>query len=248
MSIVTKDGETVFRTLAITPATLEKWIEDNLNSKTNTNEGGDDREALPGLMEDDEPDEGPLRELDILIQPLGEFSNRDDLLVFCPSGPLHSLPLHALRLDPSGDGEILITRNPIVYCASLTSFSQCSRHAGSAVSSSNASATKSFLAVYEPSSVLDQTIDFDQAEQQQVYSSIDTIATRLQGKVFYGANVTHEVLRESLEESQFVHFHGHCDLDTELITEQSLRLSNQAGSAGQFSVYSVPKKNSYLLI
>jgi hypothetical protein len=157
------------------------------------------------------------------------YSNRDDLLVFCPSGPLNSLPLHALRLGPREDGGILITQNPIAYCASLTSFSQCCLRGGSAASSIDALASKSFLAVYEPSSVVDQMIGFDQTEQHQIYSSIDAIAARLQRKVFYGANVTHKVLRECLEESQLVYFHGHYDLDAELIIEESLRLSNQGG-------------------
>lgn len=48
--------------------------------------------------------------------PLATTTEPGQTLVFCPIGNLHRLPLHALEID----GELLIKRNPIVYCSSLT--------------------------------------------------------------------------------------------------------------------------------
>jgi tetratricopeptide (TPR) repeat protein len=57
-----------------------------------------------------------LKQLQPLIQPLAQATKPGQTLVFCPAGNLHRIPLHALELD----GDVLIRRNPIVYCSSLT--------------------------------------------------------------------------------------------------------------------------------
>ena len=49
-------------------------------------------------------------------EPLAAITQPGQTLVFSAIGKLHRLPFHALTLD----GEILIQRNPIVYCSSLT--------------------------------------------------------------------------------------------------------------------------------
>ena len=49
-------------------------------------------------------------------EPLAATTQPGQTLVFSSIGSLHRLPFHALTLD----GEILIQRNPIVYCSSLT--------------------------------------------------------------------------------------------------------------------------------
>ena len=50
------------------------------------------------------------------MAPLRQISTPGQVLVFSPIGDLHCIPLHALKLD----GDVLIRRNPIVYCSSLT--------------------------------------------------------------------------------------------------------------------------------
>jgi CHAT domain-containing protein len=56
-----------------------------------------------------------LQQLQPLIQPLAQASRPGQTLVFCSIGKMHRIPLHALDLD----GEVLIRRNPVVYCSSL---------------------------------------------------------------------------------------------------------------------------------
>lgn len=51
-----------------------------------------------------------------LVEPLLEYSNPGDTIVFIPSGILHRIPLHALELG----NKVLIRRNPIVYSSSIS--------------------------------------------------------------------------------------------------------------------------------
>ena len=57
-----------------------------------------------------------LYKLNPLVEPLKNLSKPGQVLVFSPFGSLNRIPLHALKLD----GEVLIHRNPIVYCSSLS--------------------------------------------------------------------------------------------------------------------------------
>lgn len=56
-----------------------------------------------------------LDELNPLVEPLS-WIKPGQTLVFSPCGNLHQIPLHALKID----GEIIIKRNPVVYCSSLS--------------------------------------------------------------------------------------------------------------------------------
>lgn len=156
--------------------------------------------------------------------------------MFFPTGILHSLPLHALRVGPRGQGEILIVRNPITYCASLTSFVQCCRRANS-VTTTDIKPNKRLLAVYERESgdQLDNK-NFSDEERHQVYLSIKSLAEELRGESLCGEEVTYQTFKESLEKSDFIHFHGHCDFDTKVIADQSLRILGDSGAAGLFSL------------
>lgn len=59
--------------------------------------------------------------LNALVEPLGVCSRPEDLLVLCPTGPLHRLPLHALQVK----GQFLIERNPIIYTPSSAVWRYC---------------------------------------------------------------------------------------------------------------------------
>ncbi len=62
-----------------------------------------------------------LRLLDLLVEPLANLCDAEDLLILSPTGPLHALPLHALALD----GAPLLARNPVVYTPSLSVLRHC---------------------------------------------------------------------------------------------------------------------------
>jgi CHAT domain-containing protein len=67
-----------------------------------------------------------LQKLNSIILPLKSIAQPGDTLVLCPTDSLHRLPLHAMYL-PSSDAknELLIERNPVVYCHSLSIFRFC---------------------------------------------------------------------------------------------------------------------------
>ena len=62
-----------------------------------------------------------LQKLQPLIQPLVQASQRGETLILCPVGKMSQIPLHALEIN----GEVLIRRNPIVYCSSLAALNVC---------------------------------------------------------------------------------------------------------------------------
>ena len=226
---VVKPGQKpILRKLPITVQSIDVWISKNLNSERTSADDTPRKSALSGLQEEDEENEGPLRDLDILVAPLAELSSPDDLLVLCPTGSLHAIPLHALRLGPIEDRQVLIERNPIVYCANLTSFIQCCRRADS---STSAIRDKRLLAVYEWEVGLKNghRERSNDDERRQIYTSTDGLANLLKGEALCGENVTTQSFKESLEYAGLVHFFGHCEFAPEIVAEQSLCISGERG-------------------
>ncbi|KAL9094111.1 MAG: hypothetical protein Q9165_003526 [Trypethelium subeluteriae] len=68
-----------------------------------------------------------LQLLRAVIQPLKDVSDPGDMLVLCPTRSMHYIPLHAMTLDEATGqpGQILIRRNPVVFCHSLSIFRLC---------------------------------------------------------------------------------------------------------------------------
>ena len=54
--------------------------------------------------------------LEPLIRGLGDLSKPGSKLIFCPTQALHRVPLHLLQIN----GEMLVDRNQVVYCPSLS--------------------------------------------------------------------------------------------------------------------------------
>ena len=175
--------------------------------------------------------DNPLRALDPLIAPLATVSNPGDLIVMCPTGNLHSLPLHALLLTNGNIRTTLLERNPTVYCASLTTFAQCCQRAADAVPKSMM--VRDVLAIYEP---LPGEDGFDYDEQYDIYTDAPALGAQIKARaVLYGDQVTPEAFKSIVSSSHLVCFHGHCDLSQDNITEQILRLSDGYGVAGMHS-------------
>jgi CHAT domain-containing protein len=118
----------------------------------------------------------------------------------------------------------MITRYPIVYCASMTIFVQCWRQAAAQRSER---AKVAMMAVFEPS----PGIGFSRNEQQRVYNEIHRIASTPDANIITGAAGNRANLQSALQSSTLFHFHGHCRLDKTMIAEQSLVLAD-----GDFSV------------
>ncbi|KID87137.1 tetratricopeptide repeat protein [Metarhizium guizhouense ARSEF 977] len=180
------------------------------------------------LYPEDDP-EFSLRALDGLVAPLENLTQPRDLLVFCPTGILHSIPLHALWIASK---TLILERNPIVYSVSLTTFWQCCDRARSARKLAPASDEMengritsrkwTFAGVFEP--VPDES--FNPKEQDRVYSLIAETAATLKAASATGATVTKKHVRESLEDSALFTFYGHCRLEREDLAAQGLQLAD----------------------
>lgn len=64
---------------------------------------------------------GLLDRLHPLIAPLAQLTQPEELLILCPTGPLHRLPIHALQLE----GKILLERNPVIYAPGSMVYRHC---------------------------------------------------------------------------------------------------------------------------
>lgn len=89
--------------------TLDEWIGENLSAKT---------------LSRVEVGSNTLREISYLITPLTHVSRPEDMIILCPTGPLHRIPLHALEIE----GIPLIQRNPVVYTHAASILRRCMRH------------------------------------------------------------------------------------------------------------------------
>lgn len=176
------------------------------------------------FYEEDE-EEFCLRSLDRLVAPLRDVVAEGDLLVLCPTGILHSIPLHALYIVGTTP---VISRHPVIYSASLTTFWQCCRRSEPANVGE-----RTLMGVFEPSPVR----RFNPAEQAAVYDSLEQLRRQHGAEmVATGQAVTKKHLADSLQRSARFHFHGHCILDRHsgALADQSLELAD-----GQFPVREV---------
>jgi CHAT domain-containing protein len=234
MYVVRDEEQPVLIELSTTLVSIQRWVMERLNNETASAIDAPREATLSGILEEDEADEGPLRDLDALIAPLYSLSRPNDLLVLCPTGVLHALPLHALRFGPPDDNQILIQRNLVVYCSNLTSFAQCCRRAET---SPVTDLRKHFLAVYAQDSgrAQDQQVLYNDTERRQIYTSTEQLATELNGEALCGHRVTAASFRNSLESADVVHVFGHYDYSYEVVAEQSLLVGRgEEGNNGKF--------------
>jgi len=129
-----------------------------------------------------------LRELDPLIAPLIDLSDPEELLILSPTGPLHTLPLHALEVN----GSPLLVRNPIVYCPSLSVL----RHCLARRRKRNGKPTAALFG--------DPSNDRSEAAKLVLY-----LEQRFGTKPFIKEAVTRHAFTEAISDCDFMHFQGH---------------------------------------
>lgn len=158
-----------------------------------------------------------LSELDWLVEPLAKHSKPGDLLVFCPSGILHGLPLHAVPLD----GQPLIERNPIAYTNSLSLLLSSFRNARDREMTA---ATSAVFGVYGKAGNNQPKT----SEEQKVEETLNFVSTVLDTKVEYG--VSPKKFVERCKDQHIIHYHGHAILGKAKQSkfEQSLLLANSS--------------------
>ncbi|KEY71759.1 hypothetical protein S7711_02983 [Stachybotrys chartarum IBT 7711] len=206
---------------AMTEHTLRAWKETYITRGDETEEG-----IYTSELEENDPNYC-LRQLDALVAPIADFSEEYDLLVLCATGLLHSIPLHALWID----GGPLILRNPVVYCASLTSAWQCWRRALGSCSTAQAPRSKTIMAVYND----EANTRFSATEQACIYGSANSLSVQMQADAVVGEAATMSKFKETIRLSSFFHFHGHCSLNPDDVVEQCVLLAD--GSVSVLDVF-----------
>lgn len=213
MFVVDESRNPLHFRLDISITDIENWREAYWNDP-------DDREET--LNEEDDED-SPFRELDGLVNKLQFCSKPGDLLVLSPTTLLHSIPLHTLRLpkDPnSRQGPVLlIERNPVIYCPSITILEQCVFRAQSRLSSSQVNSPAIF-AVYEPRP--DEGEYFNTAERTAIHQHADRLGEHLHTTPICGNQVTKKTFSEHSTKAPLIHFHGHCSFDSDNVLAQAL--------------------------
>lgn len=134
-----------------------------------------------------------LNDLNSLLTNLEGFSQIGDTIVICPTGLLHRVPLHALKLE----GQILIERNPVVYCQSLSLLEQ---HIFSTLTAARATSLRAVIVNGLPVVAEDSTPKF-------------AFAAELDVKICNGPGLTKETLKANLGGASLFHFHGHIGYD-----------------------------------
>jgi CHAT domain-containing protein len=140
-----------------------------------------------------------------LVEPLGDLTRPGDLLVFSPTGVLHSLPIHALTLS----GQILLHRNPIIYSHSISVLRQCS---------SRAAQGKGHGALQNVAIFGNPTGDRPQSEE-----SVKELSQALPtATMVVGLHATADKFAKATRQASLVHYHGHASEDAGDPLERSL--------------------------
>jgi len=207
--------------LDIDVAQVESWISDNF---------ADPEKREQCLDEDVDDPDAMFRQLDPLIAPLRNCTKRNDLLVFSATAPLHSLPLHALKLCEDGRQITLIERNPVVYCPGLTIYEQCvvkALHTLTQPPSANVNHSRGvrIAAVYD---VADENA-YLLPERNAIYTHMRRLASQLSpaASLLLGAEVTKSRFREFVDDAGLIHFHGHCNFDAANVLRHRLILARK---------------------
>ena len=153
---------------------VDAWVQDQVDSDTPLSKLGATRQ---------------LRPLDRLVELLKTHTKPDEVLVLVPTGSLHRVPLHALIVD----GQILIERNPVVYCQSLTLLKHCVTYAWT-----DSPAHSVISAVINPLQDELKTAEAGKA-----------IATCLGTSVPDTSHWTKQEFMDYMLPASIIHFHGH---------------------------------------
>ncbi|KAI9771104.1 MAG: hypothetical protein M1840_002455 [Geoglossum simile] len=146
-----------------------------------------------------------LQQLNALVEPIAEISKPGDTVVLCPSGVLHWLPLHALKVDH----QLLIRRNPIVYCHNLSSL------------------RGNFLSRKAHDEELAQPGKlalFGNLENEAGQRALSSLGERLRTQVVSPEGSTRKAITSALADLRLLHYHGHTYFDPRNVTKHALLL------------------------
>ena len=178
-------------------------------------------------LEDDDCTEF-LYELNPLVEPLA-WTKPGQTLVFSPCGNLHRIPLHALKID----GEVIIKRNPVVYCSSLSALvstyrlrKQMEPH-----SSTRSTADVSNNENRDPSPRVDPDFKvslFGDPPTPIGQAALEATATKFNKKAHTDESFTASSFTSTIQDPglHLLHYHGHADFSPTAHTDHCLLFSD----------------------
>ena len=160
-------------------AELNKWVAENLGQKQPL----DSDDAWISLAK-----------LNCLIDAVGVNTDPGDTIVLCPTKVLHRISLHLLKYSD----QLLIERNPVVYCQSLSDLQRCQMSAEDEAQQpdlrSNAAILCALRANWRSPSVLSQ------------------VHTMLDAKIVSQDYIPTLQAIEAMTDATMLYFHGHAHL------------------------------------
>jgi hypothetical protein len=136
-------------------------------------------------------------------QNLGRVIRPGETIVFCATGVMHKLPLHAIPID----GVPVIEQHPVVYCPSLTVLRRCFQM--TQTQRDHHSDPKSLVLNPMPS-------HWDKAKSTPVQSTpaVKRLAKTLGAEYLHGCDFTKQSIMNSLDGISIFHYHGHVQFET----------------------------------
>lgn len=174
---------------------IEKWAKDNLGVES-LQQGKIFRKRLMRAQ--------LLEELQPILEPIEGFTKPGDLIVFCPAGILHALPLHAIPFGP--EGKPLIVNNPVIYSASNTLLWKCMSRASQFQAHSLADIKATAITRLGPNDPVEETRMENVAVSAMRYFGDDSSVTA-------GRAATRARFLESARKVNVLHYHGHAYLE-----------------------------------
>ena len=166
-----------------------------------------------------------LYKLNPLVEPLA-WTKPGQTLVFSPCGNLHRIPLHALKIN----GEIVIKRNPVVYCSSLSALVNTYRLRVQ----QEAHGSKGFTAGVSNTEIVDHSPRradrnlkvslFGQPPTPDGRAALEATATKFKTKAHTGESFTASSFTSTSQDPglQLLHYHGHADFSPTAPTDHCL--------------------------
>lgn len=170
-----------------------------------------------------------LYELNPLVAPLA-WTTPGQTLVFSPCGNLHRIPLHALKID----GEVIIKRNPVVYCSSLSALISTYRlrvqmepH-----SSTRSTADVSDTENRDPSPRVNPNLKvslFGDPPSRIGQAALEATATKFEAKAHTDESFIASSFTSTLQDPRLclLHYHGHADFSPTAPTDHCLLFSDR---------------------
>jgi hypothetical protein len=162
------------------------------------------------------------KELTPILGGLLDFITPGDLVILCPSGVLHAIPLHAIPFPDKP----LITSNPVVFCPSLSLLQTC-------VNNVQGSAILRTI----PAVAFTRIGPGDPEEESRVFEAARNGLSDdcLQTNVISGRDVTRDTFISHSRGARLLHYHGHAHLEPVQRRDRALQLEPQPASATLYS-------------